>query len=236
MDSQDQDSLKSFFNFTGEEKIEEEKIEKTVNRNSVSSLEKDLDKEVKNPIIKIDNKSRKTSLVSTIINFFFTLVLLMVLAAGCLVSVIPKVQRGASLTVTTQSMEPKIHPGDLVAVAPRECKDLQIGDIITYHPYPNDSTSITHRILSKRVGGKDKCVFTVKGDNNSTPDSIPVRFEMIVGKVLYVIPKLGFLSQGLGGKTSYAAPILGSVLILYSVFLFFKPRDKKVDEKKTKGE
>lgn len=162
------------------------------------------------------------------------------LAVALFVAVIPKAQHGASLTVLTQSMQPKINPGDMVAVVPQPCAKINVGDIISYHPRPNDPTLITHRVINKQVlGGGENCQFRVKGDNNTSPDKEIITKEMVAGKVQYVIPKLGFVAQGANGQRSWFAPVVAGVLGVYALIMFFRPdKDKKVknDSPKTEKE
>lgn len=172
-----------------------------------------------------------------LLSFLWSLLTYLVLFAGIgvalLVAVIPRVQNGASLTVLTQSMEPTIKPGDMVAVVPKPCSELNPGDIISFHPKADDPTLITHRIFLKSVGSKGTCSFTTKGDNNSAPDKDKVVYStnaqesMVAGKVIYTIPKFGYLAQGVGGGRAYLTYIVAGVFILLALYYLFKPSKKK---------
>lgn len=111
---------------------------------------------------------------------------------------IPRILGGDSLTVLTGSMEPGLSPGDVVAVrgiAEEDvCTDVSIGDIVTYHPTPNDPALITHRVIAKTVGDYDdgtSCRLILQGDANSAPDE-PVSPEQVRGVFLYGIPAVGW--------------------------------------------
>lgn len=115
------------------------------------------------------------------------------------------------LAVLTGSMEPAIAAGDLIII--RRETEYKKGDIITFR---EENSYTTHRIMEIKQNG----VYT-KGDANNTPDSKPVRFEQIVGRVILVIPSMGkvflflrtpaglFLLLLAGGMALYAAERTG---------------------------
>jgi len=82
--------------------------------------------------------------------------------------------------------------GDIAII--QKTKDYKVGDIIVFEVkgqfYP-----IIHRIVAKNEDG----TFQTKGDNNlaQLPYEIKVRKEQIYGKVIFIIPKLGYLRVGL---------------------------------------
>lgn len=83
--------------------------------------------------------------------------------------------------VSSWSMEPTLHVGDIVVVA--GSSTYNIGEVVVYD---NGRTLIVHRIV-ERSGTK----FTTKGDANSFPDSYRPTLKDIKGKVVLVIPYLG---------------------------------------------
>jgi signal peptidase len=97
---------------------------------------------------------------------------------------VPTVGGFAPLIVLSGSMEPAIHPGDLVVIRGQRAEQYKIGDIATYL---EGQTVYTHRIVSREGG-----LFILQGDNNNTVDE-PVRPEQFAGKVLLTIPKIGLL-------------------------------------------
>jgi len=66
--------------------------------------------------------------------------------------------------------------------------NLNIGDIIQYK---RDNILISHRIIEVIYDDIGKGYIT-KGDNNSGRDTDIVRVEMIKGKIIKVIPKIGW--------------------------------------------
>ena len=110
-----------------------------------------------------------------------------VLVAG---SVYPKVRGWEPLVVLTQSMEPLLHPGDVVVVEPVSGKDVAVGDVVTYRA--SDASLITHRVVevqrSTYAGREDTII--VQGDANNVPDD-PLVASQVVGRMLYRMPGYG---------------------------------------------
>ena len=70
-------------------------------------------------------------------------------------------------------------------------EDIRIGDVIIFNT-PFKTIPIVHRVVAiTNVDGQFS--FTTKGDANSSPDQ-PITPEQIVGRVVFAIPKLGWLS------------------------------------------
>lgn len=128
----------------------------------------------------------------------------------------PKLVGGTTFTVLTGSMEPTHNPGDSVVVVPVEEGDVRLGDVVTFMPYPNDPTLVTHRVVS--IGaGPDGEVYTTQGDANNTADD-PIKHEQIVGKVLVGIPKFGYLFEPLKEYQAFVAPLMLGGAIVYGIY------------------
>jgi len=148
------------------------------------------------------------------------LVTFSLIAAAALVVVlvvVPKVLGGMSLTVLTGSMRPGISPGDVVVtrgIDVAAAADLRIGDVITFLPFPDDPTLVTHRIIGKSVGASGTW-FITQGDNNNAPDAWnPVGDFQVRGKLVYVIPWVGWVRQWVGQAGPWVLPGVGAVLIV----------------------
>lgn len=103
--------------------------------------------------------------------------------------------------IMSGSMEPTIMTGDAI-VNKRVDGELKVGDIVTYksedpHFY---GIMITHRIIDVKTED-GQTVYVTKGDDNQTRDRLAVRRNQIYGKVVMVIPKIGYLQMFLA--TSY---------------------------------
>lgn len=114
-------------------------------------------------------------------------------------------------TNISTSMEPTIERGDLTIVKRQDMNTYQVGDIVSYYAKINGNVEVvTHRI--HRIGGT---VYITKGDNNKTPDKEYLRPRLIIGKVVAVIPYLGYwvmLLKSIAGRVFFI--FLPMVLIL----------------------
>ncbi len=94
--------------------------------------------------------------------------------------------------IATGSMEPMIKPGDVIlvdkATSIEEIYSLREGDVIQFS---RDAILISHRII-EIVEEEGVKLFYTKGDNNSAPDFAPVRPEQVKGKIIKVVPKIGW--------------------------------------------
>ena len=94
--------------------------------------------------------------------------------------------------IPTGSMMPVINPGDVVIVAKTAGSQVKLGDIIEYRN-PKENINIVHRVVEVRGEGDQK-IFIAKGDNNNAPDVDPVPQQNVIGKVVFNVPKLGWIS------------------------------------------
>lgn len=89
--------------------------------------------------------------------------------------------------VATGSMSNTIEIEDVVIV--KITKEVQENEIIVYS---EDNNFITHRLITKDENGK----FITKGDANNSEDK-PIEEAQILGKVIYIIPKIGILKRAI---------------------------------------
>lgn len=90
--------------------------------------------------------------------------------------------------IATGSMKPMIDPGDIILVKKTDQTEIQQGDVVQIK---RQNFYIFHRIIDAKEE-KDGVKYLTKGDNNTAPDTELVRPEEIKGKVIYVIPKIGW--------------------------------------------
>lgn len=101
------------------------------------------------------------------------------------------------LTVQSGSMEPEIHVGDVVVSTYVDPSCIRVGDIITFH-YMSDSDPnrcFTHRVYEIVQTVDGGYVFQTKGDANEDVDERYVRPDEVIGRVLLVIPYLGYFGE-----------------------------------------
>lgn len=91
--------------------------------------------------------------------------------------------------IATGSMEPMIRPGDVILVDKKiDTNQLIKNDVIQFR---RDNILISHRIIEviEEDGAKN---YRTQGDNNSGPDFDLVKPEEVKGRVIKVIPKIGW--------------------------------------------
>jgi len=99
------------------------------------------------------------------------------------------------------SMSPTINYGDLTVNFLAPFNSLSAGNVIAFHDPRGNPGIIIHRIVSETKCGAETCYIT-KGDNNMTnevPDPWYVTQQDYAGKVVLVIPLLGYVSPTLWG-------------------------------------
>ena len=104
--------------------------------------------------------------------------------------------------IVSGSMDPTIKIRDAIIIKRYDEEDLKVGDVITYRsedPYFY-GIMITHRIVDITDENGQKLYIT-KGDHNATRDRLPVKSSQIYGKVVMMIPKIGYIQTFLA--TSY---------------------------------
>jgi signal peptidase I len=144
----------------------------------------------------------------TILEVLAAFVILFIISLAGLV----RVNGGQFLSVQTGSMVPVIHRGDMVVVLPIAAVNVHRGDIITFHNPAHLSQTISHRVVSIQ---KTQKMVQTKGDANQAPD-MPISMSMVVGKMQYHIPKLGyvagFIRRPIGLALVIYVPALGILL------------------------
>lgn len=155
-----------------------------------------------------------TKIFNIIYNFFAIVIVLFFLFTSAVAVSGTKVY-----AVATGSMEPEISKGSVVFVRPQPA--YQEGDVIT--AFLTGEQTFTHRIVE--TNGEQ--VYT-KGDANLTIDPIPTPKSRIVGKVLFHLPLLGFLS--LHFNVSGILIVFSAVLVLLTVLRFILVKKQKHTE------
>lgn len=89
--------------------------------------------------------------------------------------------------VSGYSMKPTLMAGDLVIIQPTAPETIREGDIIQFRVL---SGSVVHRVKTIRAEN-GTLTFITRGDNNNVDDD-PVTADQVQGKVVLVIPKIGW--------------------------------------------
>jgi signal peptidase I len=97
--------------------------------------------------------------------------------------------------VGSGSMTPALHTGDMVVVVKVPAAQIKIGDIIEYRK--DATTNIIHRVID--IDRSNGLAFITRGDANNTADENPVDPENVIGRVLFNVPKVGWVSNWIKG-------------------------------------
>ena len=145
--------------------------------------------------------------INTILNiaiFFFAILLFLDIFLDFQTTFLKKSYKSffgiSAFEIQTASMEGTINIGDLVIV--KNTKKIKLNDVVTYDV---GGKFVTHRVVQQISD-----TFVTKGDANNTDDT-PISSDQIVGKVICVLPKFGFV------KNIFFKP---GVLIPFIVILF----------------
>jgi signal peptidase I len=110
------------------------------------------------------------------------------LATIALWAVVPLALGWRPVTLTSGSMQPHLHAGDVVFYDPHPGR-IPVGAIVTYRA--PGGTLITHRVVSASRDG----TLRTKGDSNRHPDPQPVRRSQVLGRARLVVPRAGQLAR-----------------------------------------
>jgi signal peptidase len=88
------------------------------------------------------------------------------------------------------SMSPTLHLGDMVIVAKVSPSAIGEGDIIDFR---QGETSVIHRVIDIDESGGSR-QFVTKGDANDNADAAPVASDRVKGKVMFNVPKVGWVA------------------------------------------
>lgn len=146
-------------------------------------------------------------------------------------------------TVLTPSMEPELSVGDIVIVRLANADDIAVDDIITFNPSSDSDAYLTHRVTQKLPDyeGSGVTCFRTKGDANSVEDSFLIDSSRVIGKVVFSIPKIGYIVRFVQLRWYFVIPIVIMLLVflrLLKIYLGMKngEDDSEADEQSGKSE
>jgi len=137
--------------------------------------------------------------------------------------------------VSSGSMYPELAMYDIIVISGHTLfEDIKIGDIIVFDKPKDHDKVIVHRVVA--VVDDDPKTLRTKGDNNQRSivgTDYPITEEEYIGKVVHVIPQVGFITKILQPPINYIiiAVIVG-VMIIRQVYR----KEKKELTDKAKAE
>lgn len=117
--------------------------------------------------------------------------------------------------IVSRSMTPTINVNDAIVIKRDNNDKYKIGDIISFFSteYDRDGMVVTHRVVDKKSEGTTSEYIT-KGDNNPVADGNSVNTNNVYGKVMFIIPKLGYIQNFLSKPRNLAICLLIPALLV----------------------
>ena len=146
----------------------------------------------------------------------------------------------SACTIVSPSMVPTINVLDVVVTMRVDNpEDIKEGDIVTFNStdYRYSGVLVTHRIVDIEKTSSGEYLFTTKGDNNNTQDSSRISFNEIYGRVLFRIPKIGYIQYYLSSILGWVAIIIAPAVMIigYDIYKLVKTiRSSDKDDKSKK--
>lgn len=143
--------------------------------------------------------------------------------------------------VLTGSMEPTYMQGDMIIVKIVPPEDIQVGDPITFNPFNEGDTFLTHRVTERidDYEGTGEIRFRTKGDSNDSEDSFLVKGDHVIGKVVKSFKKMGFVIRYVRlaeSKWYIFLPLLILVIIFFKLIGMYIRAGREEDEDENEGE
>jgi signal peptidase len=117
------------------------------------------------------------------------------------------------LVVLSGSMTPALRTGDVSVVRSIAPLDASPGDIVTFRDPDNAERLITHRVRAMHAQG-DAVVFRTLGDANNVSEHWRVPASGEIGRVIYSIPKLGWVLAYARTKGLFVLMLGGALALL----------------------
>ena len=154
-------------------------------------------------------KTRKINMLGCILNILITVVVVITIIGLYYMAQVKILNKDYAnifgytfFEVATGSMTNTINIGDIVVVKVNET--FKENDIIVYK---EENSFITHRVI--KIDGQD---LITRGDANNSEDK-PIKSDQILGKVIYIIPKIGIWRKVL------ASPEILGMIIIFIILL-----------------
>lgn len=176
------------------------------------------------------------NIFTSIIVIFFVLIAVFLIGVRVIGGLRP-------FTVLSGSMEPELHVGDLIYVKECDPSDVKPGDTITF-VLNEDLDVATHKVSS--IDTEKKCFYTYgianRDENGNYVMDGGTNFKNLIGKPVFSIPYLGYVSDAvMSPPGSYIAIIVLVTLLILAfipdiVNIFFKNDEKLYTKEKPKAE
>ncbi len=125
----------------------------------------------------------------------------------------------SAYTIVSPSMVPTIDVRDVIVTKRVEVENVEIGDVITFtsaDPLYKGIT-ITHRVVGFANSSSGEILLRTKGDNNNAEDSALVGDNQLIGKVVLIIPFIGYIQELLSNMYGWLILIVIPCLTIITI-------------------
>lgn len=139
--------------------------------------------------------------------------------------------------IKTASMEPVYPVGSVVITKSAQTDEIQVGDDITVYVGDGKSDSyLTHRVVEITTDQAGELAFRTKGVNNKANDPSPFNAKLVVGRVVFCIPKLGLVMTFVRDQLWLVVVMFVLLLALAFVLrVLFTPENPEAEKKPEKS-
>ncbi|MCL2151889.1 MAG: signal peptidase I [Oscillospiraceae bacterium] len=127
--------------------------------------------------------------------------------------------------IASGSMEPNIPVGSIVYVRAVEPDQIKVDDVITFF-IGNKTIVLTHRVTAI-TENEGSYLYMTRGDANNANDR-PFGYDMVIGRVTFVIPGNGFLVSMIGNVKYIGIGVIAIGLLLCVVGIIKSSKKSKV--------
>ena len=139
----------------------------------------------------------------------------------------------SAYVIVSPSMVPTIMINDAIVVRRVDNDKYKIGDIISFASSDMNYKGliVTHRIVDKESLGPEASLYTTKGDNNEVVDPTSVSTSSIYGRVMFKIPKVGYIQSFFSKPINFFICLLipAMIFIFYDIGRIFFVMHRKVN-------
>ncbi len=136
--------------------------------------------------------------------------------------------------IVSESMVPTIMVNDAIVTKRVDDYSLEIGDIITFSSNDNfyKGLTVTHRIIGVQQLSDGSNVYRTKGDNNVLADSSLVDLDSVYGRVVFKIPKIGYVKKFVSSTSGFIISIIIPIVfvVVYEILRIKKLIRQQNDE------
>ena len=141
---------------------------------------------------RVERRLARLRVIARVCTTLGGLMLVLALAVGLGVSVVPRMLGMQTYAIISGSMEPAYPTGSLVYARPATADMLAAGDVIAFW---RGEDVVVHRVEENVAVEKE---LVTKGDANGEVDLRPVPYADVLGKVAFSVPFVGYLTMALG--------------------------------------